>query len=212
MADSDNSTTLPSVTRRRLMAGAVLSVSWPFGVSTHEGARNPLKQNDPALVLCQNWQQLHDKTLALCREQQRLEAHLTRRVSFPRVGARLSDGREVTVHSIECLKNLHSPEDEAEWGRALASLAEQQAHWDAVDAEIGYSRTDELIRQSEAAEQALLDELSLSPASSIEGILAKLVVIVRNGEHWEDPHCFPWPHVRSVLDDIVRHHGIHPTT
>lgn len=193
MDDSDNSRTLPSVTRRRLMAGAaVLSVSWPFGVSSHEGTRNRLKQNDPALVLCQNWQQLHDKTLTLCREQQRLEAHLARTVGFPRA--------------------RYFPENEVGWGRAHARLAALQARWDAADAEIDYLKTDDLIRQAEAAEQALLDDLSLSPASSIEGILAKLMVIVRNGEHWDDPHSFPWPHIRSVLDDIVRHHGIHPTT
>ncbi|MFD9899683.1 hypothetical protein ACFWXH_07275 [Mesorhizobium sp. NPDC059054] len=211
MADSDISTTLPSVTRRRLIAGAaVTSVFWPFGVSSHEGPRSDPELSDAVLDLCQNWQRLHDKTLTLCHRQHQLETDLARTVGFPRIDVQLCDGHEVTVHSIEDLKDLHFPE--VEWGRALASLAAQQARWDAADAEIGYSRTDDLIRQAEAAEQALLDDLSRSPVSSIEGILAKLMVIIRNGEHWEDPHNFPWPHIRSVLDDVARHHCIDPTT
>ncbi|RWB38271.1 MULTISPECIES: hypothetical protein [unclassified Mesorhizobium] len=110
------------------------------------------------------------------------------------------------AHSIESLNDAYSPENEVEWGRALADFAAHQARWDAADDEIGYSRTDELIRQSETAESALLDDLPETAATSIEGILAKLKVILRDGEHWEHPDDFPWPHIRSVLGDLSRHH------
>jgi hypothetical protein len=50
------------------------------------------------------------------------------------------------------------------------------------------------------------DKLPQTAATSIEGILAKLLVILHDGEHWDRPDDFPWPHIRSVLDDLARHH------
>lgn len=208
MADSDNSMSLSFVTRRRLLAGTAMAMlAWPVqGKSRAVELRGGGGVPDPALRLCGNWQKIHDETLALCREQQRLETHLARTVGFPCAKVRLADGTDVTLHSIESLNEAYSPENEVEWGRALADFAAHQARWDAADAEIGYSRTDELIRQSETAESALLEDLPQTVATSIEGILAKLEVILRDGEHWEHPDDFPWPHIRSVLDDLARHH------
>lgn len=210
MDDSDNSMSLSFVTRRRLLAGtatAVAAAAWPLQVKSRAAELTDRSSAaDPALCLCGNWQKIHDETLALCREQQRLETHLARTVGFPCAKVRLADGTDVQLHSIESLNDAYSPENEVEWGRALADFAAHQARWDAADAETGYSRTDELIRQSETAESALLDDLPQTAATSIEGILAKLTVILRDGEHWEHPDDFPWPHIRSVLDDLARHH------
>ncbi|RVD20860.1 hypothetical protein [Mesorhizobium sp. M4B.F.Ca.ET.017.02.2.1] len=208
MDDSDNSMSLSFVTRRRLLAGtATAAVAWPFQVKSRAAELSDgSSAADPALRLCGDWHKIHDETLALCREQQRLETHLARTIGFPCARARLADGRDVTLHSIESLNDAYSPENEVEWGRALADFAAHQARWDAADAEIGYSRADELIRQSETAESTLLDDLPQTAATSIEGILAKLKVVLRDGEHWEHPDDFPWPHIRSVLDDLARHH------
>jgi hypothetical protein len=208
MADSDNSMSAFFVTRRRLLAGtAAAAAAWPFHGKTRAAElTDGSSVADPALRLCGNWQKIHDETLALCREQQRLETLLARTVGFPCAEVRLVDGTDVTLHSIESLNDAYSPENEVEWGRALADFAAHQSRWDAADAEIGYSRTDELIRQSETAESDLLDDLPQTAATSIEGILAKLKVILRDGEHWEHPDDFPWPHIRSVLDDLARHH------
>ncbi|TPI23853.1 hypothetical protein FJW08_30440 [Mesorhizobium sp. B3-2-1] len=208
MDDSDNSMSLSFVTRRRLLAGtATAAVAWPFQVKSRAAELSDgSSAADPALRLCENWQKIRDETLALCREQQRLETHLARTVGFPYAKVRLADGTDVALHSIESLNDAYSPENEVEWRRALADFAAHQARWDAADDEIGYSRTDELIRQSETAESALLDDLPQTAATSIEGILAKLTVILRDGEHWEHPDDFPWPHIRSVLDDLARHH------
>lgn len=208
MADSDNTTPLSFVTRRRLLTGTAMAMlAWPVQAKSRAvELRGSNGRPDPALRLCGNWHKIHGETLALCREQQRLETHLVRTVGFPCAKVRLADGTDVALHSIESLNDAYSAENEVEWGRALADFAAHQARWDAADAEIGYSRTDELIRQSETAESALLDDLPQTVATSIEGILAKLKVILRDGEHWENPDDFPWPHIRSVLDDLARHH------
>ncbi|MBZ9683378.1 hypothetical protein LB531_22235 [Mesorhizobium sp. CO1-1-2] len=208
MADSDSSMSSFFVTRRRLLAGtATAAAAWPFQVKSRAAElTDGSSAADPAFRLCGDWQKIHDETLALCHEQQQLETHLARTVGFPCAEVRLADGTNVTLHSIESLNDAYSPENEVEWGRALADFAAHQARWDAADAEIGYSRTDELIRQSETAESALLEDLPQTAATSMEGILAKLRVILNDGEHWEHPADFPWPHIRSVLDDLARHH------
>ncbi|RUW51082.1 hypothetical protein EOA32_17200 [Mesorhizobium sp. M1A.F.Ca.ET.072.01.1.1] len=213
MADSDHSTTLSSVTRRLLMTQIVaMGALWPFGARARENISVKGRQGDPVLRLCAKWHEVHRSTLALCRQQQQLETYLVEAVGFPCAKMQLRDGGERTVHSVESLDKLYSSENEVAWGRALADLAAHQARWDAADVEIGFSRTDELIQRSEAAEQALLDDLPLSPARSVEGVLAKLLVILHYGEHWENPDDFPWRHIRSMLDDLARCHDIDPAS
>ncbi|BCM21817.1 hypothetical protein [Mesorhizobium sp. J8] len=213
MADSDNTTPLSFVTRRRLMT-QIVSVAglWPFGARAREDISIKGRQDDPALRLCESWHEAHSSTLALCQKQQQLETYLVKVIGFPCAKMQLAGGGEKTVHSVESLDELYSPENEVAWGRAFSELEAHQARWDAADAEIGFSRTDELIQRAEAAEQALMDDLPLTPACSVEGVLAKLLVILRYGEHWEDSDEFPWRHIRSVLDDLARYHHIDPTT
>lgn len=208
MDDSDNSMSLFFITRRRLLAGtATGAAAWLFQAkSLAAELTDGSSAGDPALRLCGNWQKIHNETLALCREQRRLETYLARTVGFPCAKVRLADGTELTLHSMEGLNDAYSAEIEVEWSRAVADFAAHQARWDAADAEIGYSRADELIRQSEIAERELLDSLPQTAATSTEGILAKLLVILHDGEHWERPADFPWPHIRSVLDDLGHHH------
>ncbi|MCP9232295.1 hypothetical protein NMG46_18845 [Mesorhizobium sp. LMG 17147] len=213
MADSDHSMTLPSVTRRRLMTQLVAVAGlWPFGAWARESISIKGRQDDPALRLCESWHEVHRSTLALCRQQQQLETYLVKAIGFPCAKVKLPGGGEKTVHSVESLDEFYSPENEMAWGRAFSELAAHQARWDAADAEIRFSSTDELIQRSEEAEQALLDELPLTPACSVEGVLAKLLVILRYGEHWDDSDDFPWRHIRSVLDDLARYHDIDPAT
>lgn len=188
------------------MAGvAAVSVSWPRGDPDHGAPRNRSKQDDIALALCQRWLRLHEEILALCREQQLLEAHWVER--FDSSGTQVShrsDG-EIADQPIERSHALYS-EDRVERSGVLFNLTTRKA----ASVEVAISRTDELIRQSEAAEQSLLNELWRTRASTIEGVLAKLLVILRNGEHWDDSKSFPWPHINSVLNDIARQHGIDP--
>jgi len=54
------------------------------------------------------------------------------------------------------------------------------------------------------AEELLLEELARTPAQTIEGIVAKLEVVLLEGQISGAPSGFPWPHIRSVLDDLRR--------
>ncbi|MFE0017549.1 hypothetical protein ACFWXH_22090 [Mesorhizobium sp. NPDC059054] len=204
MSGSDDGRILPSITRRRLMTGAAAaSITWPFGLSAHENTPRKVLREDPSFRLCERWREMHDNTLALCRKQQSLEADLVRTIGFPSIQERRSNGGEVTIRSINDL-----PEDNAIQSRASADLAAHQARWDAMDDQIGYSRMDAMIRQSEALEQAILDDLLRSPALTIDVVLAKLSVILCEAENREDPDDFPWSHIRAVRNDLARLHGL----
>ncbi|QKC85718.1 hypothetical protein [Mesorhizobium sp. NZP2077] len=184
MADSDNSTTLRSVIRRGL-----------FRATT-----------DPAIAAWRAWQAAHEETERFSDEQQRLERNLTETVGFPKVMIQLSDGRTVTLHSVEALRDVLGvgSADLAVGAKVEAELAAHQARWDAFDRAIGYSAT--LRAESEAADraEALLEGLSETPAISLAGVAANLDAILREGQPSKDDPEFPWPQIRSVLEDIAR--------
>ncbi|MBG0810434.1 hypothetical protein IY145_13750 [Methylosinus sp. H3A] len=50
----------------------------------------------------------------------------------------------------------------------------------------------------------LADALAATPASSVEGVAAKLHAVLREGEWCENCPEFPWPQVRSALIDLIR--------
>jgi pimeloyl-ACP methyl ester carboxylesterase len=142
----------------------------------------------------------------LSREQQRLERKLLETVGFPSVMIPLSEGRTVTLHSLEALRDVLDvgSVDLAIGAKAEADLASHQARWDASDQEIGYSAV--MRAESEAADraEAWLEALAETPAISLAGVAAKLDAILREGQPSKDDAEFPWPQIRSALEDIGR--------
>jgi hypothetical protein len=204
MADSDNSTTLSMVTRRRVLAGTAIAIAgWQAGASARSSLALPL---DPAVEVWRRWQATHEQTERLCRQQQRLEHQLIETVGFPRVTIRRNSGESVTLHS---LKSLHdrldlASEDEAALMAAEADFVAHQLRWNIADKEIGYSAT--LRAEREAANKAagLLDKLSETPATSLAGVAAKLDAVLREGQAWDYDDEFPWPQIRSAFKDVNR--------
>jgi hypothetical protein len=184
MTDSDNSTTLPSVIRRELFCATT----------------------DPAVAVWREWQAAHEETDRLSREQQRLERTLVEEVGFPKVMIQLSYDRTATPASHEALRGVlgvESMETEVV-AKFEADLAVHQARWDATDRAIGYSAT--LRAECEAGDraEALLEALSGTPAISLAGVAAKLDAILSEGQPSNGDTEFPWPQIRSVLEDIGR--------
>ncbi len=142
----------------------------------------------------------------MSREQQRLERKLAETVGFPNVTIQLSEGGTAKLRSLEALRDVLgvSSVDVATGAKAEADLAAHQARWDASDRAIGYSAT--LRAESDAADraEALLEALSDTPAISLAGVAAKLDAILREGQPSKDDAEFPWPQIRSVLEDIGR--------
>jgi hypothetical protein len=204
MVDSDNTTTLPFVTRGRKDGTAAAAGERISGAvqESGEGGVEP----DPALALTRAWIEAHGRTLALCRRQQKLETQLVDSVGFPSATVALPDGDAFTVSSLEDLADFvgDKPVDEITRTRAAAELADRWARWRARDIELGYSATKEAEQCAAEAEQRLLDELPGTAASTIFGVIGKLAVILRECEGNCDASGFPLPHVRSTLVDLAR--------
>lgn len=206
MADSDNTTTLPLVTRRSMLTGTAIAVA---GWQRKAFAGNALDTDlsaDPAVAVWLKWQAAHEQVERLCHEQQRLERELAEIIGFPCATIRLRDGERVTLHSILAVRNALSfnPEDGAILAKAEAEFAAHQARWDVAAREIGYWAA--LQAEYDAADRAedLLEALAETPAASLAGVAAKLDAVVREGEIFEDSDEFPWPQIRSALRDISR--------
>ncbi|MCG7509106.1 hypothetical protein [Mesorhizobium retamae] len=168
MADSDNSTTLPSVTRRAVLLGAAVAVAAcdQAAVVGADGEAEPV--SDPSLVVWRRWQLARQETERLCRKQQSLERRLLETVGIPQAGVPVL-----------------------------------QARWDAADKACGYS--DALHAEQGAADRmdALLGALCETPAKSLAGVAAKLDAVLKEAEPSEHDGEFPWPLIRSALDDLV---------
>lgn len=208
MADSDNSRTLPVVTRRRLLS---TSAAWLAAQVGDVGAELYSKDGqpdggDPALMLWREWRAAHDQVEKFCRKQQRLETALLAAVGFPHVDI-AAPGQEgvVAAFSMEEIDRLfrHAPENGDAKMRAKAVLAERQAAWDSLDEGLGYS----LAKQAEEAVFAMRAErltvLFMLPAHSVAGAAAKLHALVAMAEEDGSRDEFPWPQIRAVMTDLI---------
>ncbi|PWJ89538.1 hypothetical protein C8D77_107182 [Mesorhizobium loti] len=206
MADSDNSTTPPRITRRKMLAGTAIAIA---GSERKAFAVTDLETDlstDPAIAAWRKWQAAHQQTERLCRQQQRLERKLAETVGFPCTTVRLRDGENVKLYSLAALADVLNvaPAEAAVRGKAEADFAAHQAHWDAADREIGYSATLRAERETADRAQRLLELLSKTPAASLAGVAAKLDAVLREGQSSQADTEFPWPLIRAVVDDIVR--------
>ncbi|WP_292061794.1 hypothetical protein [Mesorhizobium sp.] len=206
MGDSDNNTTLPLVTRRRVLAGTAFAM---VGWRPKAYASNDLEKDqspDPAVAVWRKWQAAHRQTEQLCRQQQRLEQKLVETIGFPNATILLRDGESVTLHSLQALHEVLDlgPEDMAKREKAEADLAAHQVRWDAADREICYSATLRAEREAGDRAEDLLEVLSETPATSLTGVAAKLDAALMEGESSEDDAEFPWPQIRSARDDLIR--------
>ncbi|MER9242354.1 hypothetical protein [Mesorhizobium sp. M0633] len=208
MTDSDNITSLPFVTRSRVRAGTVVATTaWTFEGNASAGdAGRTNVPSDPALALRREWERVHKQTERLCRRQQRLETRLVESVGFPCVTVRPGEGEQVTVHSIEMLNEVlgKAPDMAALRDKAEADFAAHQARWDAAAEETGYTAAFRAEREASEKMQDLLQAFSTTPATTLAGVAGKLDAVLREGEAWEECSEFPWPQIRSALNDLVR--------
>lgn len=206
MVDSDNTTTLPYVTRRKMLSGTAIAMgAWGSGAFAFDMAKGEAS-SDPVLTLWREWQDAHRLMERLCRRQQGLERQLIQTVGFPFSVIRLSDGEPVAAYSREAIHDVLSlaPEEAAACAEAEAEFMAHKLRWDRADRDIGYSATLQAERDSADRASDLLDAMAALPATSLVGVAAKLEAVLREGNIWEDGSEFPWPHIRSAFDDLAR--------
>lgn len=211
MADSENSRTLPSITRRNLLSLAVASLA----ASAAKPALGELTldidaENNGDLIVpaWRAWNEAHKQHYELCRRQQKLETAMLKMVGgrFPRVEIQVADKTEpVFARTAREINHLLRGAELADRRRqAKAELSTRLAAWDAADAQIGYTIAYDAQSEMADTENALAEALKSIPAQSIVGVIAKLHAVIE----MEDPGaCLtetPWPELRSILVDILR--------
>ncbi|MBB4096159.1 hypothetical protein [Brucella pecoris] len=206
MADSDNSTTLPFVTRRKILTGtAIVAGALASDVFARDMIENEAL-SDPVLALWREWQDAHLLMESHGSRLKSLEQQLAETVDYPCAKIELSGGDSVTAYSLTAIREIFdgAPDENVACAKAEAEFAEHQLRWDEADLEIGYSAT--VRAELEAGDRAanILDVMATTSSTSLAGVEAKLDATLREGNVWEDCSEFPWPQLRSVLNDILR--------
>ncbi len=145
MADSDNSRSLPVVTRRRLLSTSAIWLAAEVGdvdAALHSENGWP-DGGDPTLMLWREWRAVHDQVEKFCRRQQRLETALIAAVGFPQVDIAVP-GQDcvVAAFTMTDIGRIFGDASENTEAKLLAKakFAERQVAWDALDERMGYSR------------------------------------------------------------------------
>lgn len=210
MADSDNSRTLPTVTRRRLLSTSAAWLATQIGSVDAAFAVDATDGSDPVLFLWRQWMTAQDEADRLCELQQRLESRMISEIGFPRVmvtgGDREAPVSAFSVDEIDALFG-DGPERAGARAQARAALAEQQSKWDALDERLGYSRAKHAERSAVAVRDERAHALFVKPARSRAGVAAKLHAILCMGSE-DCPNEFPWPQIGAALADIVILRGV----
>ncbi|MDX3925944.1 MAG: hypothetical protein QHC90_09115 [Shinella sp.] len=211
MADSENSRTLSSVTRRTLLAIATSSLLARVAEATPVMPPENTDVPDPALSLWRDWTAAHQLACEFGRQQQLLERELVSIAGFPTVKLRIPGRREpVSIATDADIERWLGTRADTEMARAKArtALAAKRLAWQAADERLGYSRA--LQAEDAAAEEGerLAEALWECPARSIAGATAKLHATLVIGETSDECEEFPWPQLRSVLADLLRVNGV----
>jgi len=209
MADSDNNTTLSSVTRRMLLTGTMAATAtWPFDYGA--AAAEALAGNavcDPALDLWRQWLAAHNETQRLWKIQVSLESRMVAAVGFPQVEITLPGKKEpVRAFSLEDIDRIcgDAAGHQAVRAQAIVAFRKRQEAWDHLDDVLGYSRAEKAEIQSDRMEMKLADALMAMPATTLAGVAGKLDVILCGGEHFDKGPDFPSLQVSAALADLVR--------
>ncbi|KAA1183583.1 hypothetical protein FP026_05910 [Rhizobium tropici] len=209
MADSDDTTTLSSVTRRMLLTGTIAATAmWPFdyGADAAE-ALTCNAASDPALDLWQQWLTAHNETQRLWKIQLDLESRMVAAVGFPQVEITLPGEKEpVRAFSLEDIDRIcgDASVHQAVRTQAIIAFRERQEAWDCLDHALGYSRAEKAEILSDRMEMKLADALMATPAATLAGVAGKLDAILRAGEYFDKCPEFPWLQVRAAMADLVR--------
>ncbi|MDB5393099.1 MAG: hypothetical protein JWM91_605 [Rhodospirillales bacterium] len=204
MADSDHSTRLSYLSRRKLLTGTATAPLFPIVSSSSQLSAGA---SDPILPLWQEWQRLHTRATGLCHRWQDMETYLMRKIGVPQVRIPSPDNpAAICAHSHaeidRALATLFCP---PEIGTALhADLTARQGRWDAEAASLGFDEIKQLEDEAWSQEAEASKAIFRARATSLVGIEIKIALIVELCSTGSDDPEFPWPQLRSTLADVKR--------
>jgi hypothetical protein len=156
--------------------------------------------SDPALALWRDWRANHSEVVALTRKWQRIEARLMHSVGIPVPGA---DGPNI-AQSIGEIERRLAGESDAEKRRRIAAFEEWKKRWDEAAEALGFDAIEAELEAAHDKEHNLTALIPTTRASSLQGVAAKLAVIIQSGQPSPQSAESPWPELRSTLADLAR--------
>jgi hypothetical protein len=203
MTHPKDSTSLSSVSRRRLIAGVAVA---PVSVTGSFFPRPP-EPSDPIVPLWREWERLHALASELCHRWQEMETRLVRAVGFPQVFIPSADGsRAISAQS-------HSEIDQAvaagdcpqELGAALHSeFAARRARWDAEAEALGFDEANRQELEAWRKEEEAVRAVFRTRAATLAGVEIKLALMIQLCAAFSDDPDFPLPQLRSTIADVKR--------
>ncbi|PZU80293.1 MAG: hypothetical protein DI528_22620 [Shinella sp.] len=223
MADSDNSRTLPSITRRNLIAGTATSMvatmaTEAFG-STAPNRHKPV-EDDPAVLGWREWRAAHDHYVKANQALLDRENELYRTTAWPAVeikrpalrsgGFSIGSNQDLDYYIAKGWVGVEArPEIEAK-------LAVKHAEWDQAAKRMGYHLAKRAEMEAWNRRYKLAVSLMNTPALSLAGATAKLhsilemkIPVNRRHPKWGpvDPEfraSFVSPELDMLLADLER--------
>jgi len=211
MADSENSRTLPAITRRKMLFATTAYLTALTDHTAH-GAAHPCSDQETnarenVLALWRVWYDAHEEGKRLCHQQQRLETEVLKSAGgFPVIRLEIpGEDKPVVVQTYHEIDTLLPGDTMSEARKAAkAELAASIKKWNAADELLGYSRTRDAETQLAGFEEASAKSLWEAPSHTTSDIIAKLHAIIETedpGSHFKER---PWPQLRMILADLVR--------
>lgn len=162
---------------------------------------------DPLVLLWQEWRKTFASSKRLCREAQRLERKLAETIGFPRVAIPLDDPERPPVWATEA-RQIDAALGQAPATRPLRrrlkrDLAAAQARWNAEAAATGLTRALEREAAADRRVAELLEAASGTPARSVPGVIAKLVIAAEWSGPEPDADGRPWDFIHGALCDLT---------
>jgi hypothetical protein len=204
MVDSESTTSLSPVSRRKLLTSAATAPLFPIASSSSQLSPGA---PDPIVALWQEWQRLHTRATGLCHRWQDMETYLMRKIGVPEVGIPSpEDPAGICAHShAEIDRALATLSCPPEVGTALhADLTARQARWDAEAARLGFDEIKQLEDEAWSQEAEASKAIFRARATSLVDIEIKIALIVELCSTGSDDPEFPWPQLRSTLADVKR--------
>jgi hypothetical protein len=202
MVDAENSTSLPGVTRRRLLAGAATIPLAPI-----LDQRPASATMSPIAALYQDWRRADAEAARWCRKWGELETKLANSVGYPRVQIPLpppAAATWVTTHGDIDRELAGYPALEAPSNGLHAELAARKARWDAEAEAIGLDEAERQEARAWKKRETLAFRVFALPAGDVAGVITKLTLILRMGQAREHDDEFPWPQIGSAVADLQR--------
>jgi hypothetical protein len=162
-----------------------------------------MEESDPVLSKARAWREAYDEHMRWSTEQARLETELVRRIGFPGIDVDIP-GKPVPAFAPD-LTTLHlllgtgpaAKDAERQLRTALRA-------WKAEAKQLGF--VDAKKREKETglvAERLARDALS-TPASTLEGVITKLGLLIEAEAPGPEFTEEPWPSLRLVVTDLQR--------